>query len=119
MEKEVFAKLQSDFGLQAVDKNGFPIVWGDLVNTMVAFNIDQSHGDANEHYWNTTKVQILTKKLEELGLPAMRPYNKDTANKCRIANLRNGIGEPLKQSDYPGTILKTDRAQQYKNAICN
>jgi hypothetical protein len=63
-------------------------------------------------------VQILLKKLAVLGLPAMRPYDMDTADKCRVANLKDTKGTPLKQSDYPGTILKTDKAQQYKNAAC-
>lgn len=120
MEQNVFAGLQRDFGRQAVDTGGFPIQWSDIQITMVAFNRDTSQPDGSDTFSvASSKIRILNERLGALGLPLIPRYDRDLANRCRIANLKDAQGRPLNPAAYPRAILETENAAALSDALCS
>jgi hypothetical protein len=104
----VFNLFHTDFGLEAKDKDGFPVLWADNAVTMTAFNQDHGSEDTNI----LDKIDILNAELAKLGLPKMANYTCSAARNARNSNLKDVSGNALNQGDYIGTILKTPTVAQ-------
>jgi RHS repeat-associated protein len=106
MEREVFAKIQDEFGVSAKSQKGATITFADIEGTLRQFNATQEdeHNTDSQNFNNdgNTKRRILSKALARLGLPDIPDYDVWTA--CQN---RQKYTEGLKQQDYAGTILAT------------
>lgn len=119
MERQVFERFRSDFGLYATNSTtGFPIEWDDLADdgtvdgggVMQRFNRERDDG---------RKLGILQDALADMGLPQMvlwdradayvppRPYDRTRAVKDYAAEMRekNLKGIDTQHPDYEGVIF--------------
>jgi hypothetical protein len=83
---------------------------------LTQFNRDTS--PEKPDLFESRKISILKQKLRELGLPKVRAYSQEIAEKCRTANLKDATGRALVQDNYRNAILKTDNANANKDAKC-
>ena len=108
MERVVFERLQSDFGREATDKDGFPIQFSDIEGFL--------RDEWNKETSNAKKMTMLDSKLSELlgKKTEIPPYEKLVGLGCRLKYLRdahliNADGKATSdaESQYPGAILET------------
>lgn len=103
MEREVFNQIQANFGTVAIDRNGFPISFANIQNTLTLFNAIHEH-EVNGQNPNDfpQKLATLNARLFTFGLGPIPVYDVQEARTRREQNLQG-----LRQQDYPGTILRT------------
>jgi hypothetical protein len=111
MERVVFERLQSDFGREATDKDGFPIQFSDIEGFLKDWNHVGEIGknSAEKKKWLDNKLTAIFGKdtkipvyKEEVGLGCRLKYLRD-------AHLINADGKATGDAttNYPGAILDT------------
>ena len=108
MEREVFRKLQSNFGLSFTDPNtGFPIRFEDLQPVLSDFNrIRENEASAGDRFQlGSNKLNVLNAFLDRQQLGTIPFY--DVAQACR--NRQNYL-RGLVATDYDGVILATPQS---------
>jgi RHS repeat-associated protein len=104
MEKEVFAKIQQNFGVSGINKiTNKKITVDDITATLEKFNaIHESEQSTNNLFSGTQKLKVLNDFLIANGFSAIPIYNVAQACKYRQNTVVELAGNPP-----PGVILDT------------
>ena len=104
MEKEVFAQIQKNFGVQGVSKKTKQaLTIDDIISTLERFNkIHETEESTNELFTGSAKLMVLNSFLTQHGFSEIPVYNVTKACEFRQDAIGDIAGNPP-----PGVILGT------------
>lgn len=109
MEREVFDKIQSQFGSSATPKIGLPIVFGDIERVLREFNrTKESEETAGVLFRESKKLELLNNALKSYGYGSIPEYDVRLACETREVNLQ-GVGTHFQGQFGDSVILETPK----------
>ena len=116
MEREVFNKIQSQFGSSAAPPGKFPITFGDIEMALRDFNSTrESEETSGLLFQNSLKIGFLNRVLLQHGYRAIPEYNVKLACENRKTNLK-GLGVQFTSFHGDSVILETPEVCVEKRA---